>query len=73
MYLSPSPRILTRDLRRKMRAEMAANQKKMLEFDMSQMKVPWSQVMLVKLTKVVSGLVELLSKLYRSTLEKCRV
>ena len=56
------------DLRRKMRLETAANQKKMLELDMSQIKFPSSQVMLVKrlVVMVVSGEVELLSKLYTS-------
>ena len=42
------PRILTRDLRKKIREEMTANQKKVLEFENSHMKFPSSQEMLVK-------------------------
>ena len=48
IYCSPRPRRLTRDFRRKIREDRAANQKKRVEFVRLQMKLSSSQLMSVK-------------------------
>ena len=48
IYCSQRPRRLTRDFRRKIREDRAANQKKRVEFVRLQMKLSSSQLMSVK-------------------------